>query len=51
MPNPIAGAWFRMEKGEDATPPKYEYDEFGIVIEGMYLETKNSQFCTIDALF
>ncbi|KAL2808866.1 hypothetical protein BJX63DRAFT_439117 [Aspergillus granulosus] len=33
-PNPIVGAWFRMEKGEEATPPKYEYDEFGVVIEG-----------------
>ncbi|RMJ21216.1 hypothetical protein PHISP_07914 [Aspergillus sp. HF37] len=32
--NPIVGAWFRMEKGPEATPPMYEFDEFGVVIEG-----------------
>jgi hypothetical protein len=25
-----------MEKGEEATPPTYEYDEFGVVIEGTH---------------
>ncbi|KIW13791.1 hypothetical protein PV08_08983 [Exophiala spinifera] len=34
VPNPIVGAWFRIEKGTPATPPKYEYDEVGVVIEG-----------------
>lgn len=32
--NPIVGSWFRLERGEPATPPKYEYDEVGVVIEG-----------------
>lgn len=32
--NPIVGSWFRIERGPPATPPKYEYDEVGIVIEG-----------------
>ncbi|KAL2837223.1 hypothetical protein BJX68DRAFT_273180 [Aspergillus pseudodeflectus] len=32
--NPIVGSWFRMEAGPDATPPTYEYDEVGVVIEG-----------------
>ncbi|KAJ5814174.1 uncharacterized protein N7503_000924 [Penicillium pulvis] len=32
--NPITGAWFRIEKGPEATPPTYDYDEVGIVIEG-----------------
>lgn len=33
--DPLVGAWFRMEKGPEATPPTYEYDEFGVVIEGI----------------
>lgn len=33
--DPIVGAWFRMEKGPESTPPTYEYDEFGVVIEGI----------------
>ncbi|KAL4922086.1 hypothetical protein BDW62DRAFT_197322 [Aspergillus aurantiobrunneus] len=33
---PIVGAWFRMEKGPESTPPKYEYDEFGIAVEGEF---------------
>ncbi|KIV79402.1 hypothetical protein PV11_06964 [Exophiala sideris] len=32
--NPIVGSWFRIEKGPPATPPKYEYDEAGVVFEG-----------------
>lgn len=32
--NPIVGSWFRIEPGPQAEPPKYEYDEVGIVIEG-----------------
>lgn len=34
LPNPIVGSWFRIEQGPPATPPKYEYDEVGVVIEG-----------------
>ena len=34
--NPIVGSWFRIESGPEATPPKYEYDEVGVVIEGSY---------------
>ncbi|RDW68717.1 uncharacterized protein DSM5745_08477 [Aspergillus mulundensis] len=34
--DPIVGAWFRMEKGPEATPPTYEYDEFGVVVEGEF---------------
>ncbi|EXJ68494.1 uncharacterized protein A1O5_08287 [Cladophialophora psammophila CBS 110553] len=33
-PNPITGSWFRIERGPPSTPPKYEYDEVGVVIEG-----------------
>jgi hypothetical protein len=33
--NPIVGSWFRIESGPEATPPKYEYDEVGVVIEGI----------------
>ncbi|KAL4875680.1 hypothetical protein BJY04DRAFT_223796 [Aspergillus karnatakaensis] len=36
LPSPIAGAWFRMDKGPESTPPTYEYDEFGVVIEGSF---------------
>ncbi|KAF3395451.1 hypothetical protein DPV78_008770 [Talaromyces pinophilus] len=32
--NPIVGSWFRIESGPEAAPPKYEYDEVGVVIEG-----------------
>jgi hypothetical protein len=34
--NPIVGSWFLLEKGGPATPPKYEYDEVGVVIEGQF---------------
>ncbi|BCS28351.1 uncharacterized protein APUU_61399S [Aspergillus puulaauensis] len=34
--DPIVGAWFRMEKGPESTPPTYEYDEFGVVIDGEF---------------
>ena len=34
--NPISGAWFRIEKGPESTPPTYEYDEVGVVIQGRY---------------
>ncbi|OKP14738.1 hypothetical protein PENSUB_11496 [Penicillium subrubescens] len=33
-PSPITGSWFRIEKGPPSTPPKYDYDEVGVVIEG-----------------
>ncbi|KAB8256698.1 hypothetical protein BDV32DRAFT_153093 [Aspergillus pseudonomiae] len=36
-PNPITGAWFRIESGPNgtsATPPQYSYDEVGVVFEG-----------------
>ncbi|KAL4745741.1 hypothetical protein BDW72DRAFT_211055 [Aspergillus terricola var. indicus] len=29
--NPIVVAWFRMEKGPVSTPPKYDFDEIGVV--------------------
>ncbi|KAJ5811783.1 hypothetical protein N7474_008084 [Penicillium riverlandense] len=46
--NPIAGAWFRIEKGPEATPPTYDYDEVGIVIEGeMTLRDKTGKSRTI----
>ncbi|KEF59642.1 uncharacterized protein A1O9_04488 [Exophiala aquamarina CBS 119918] len=32
--NPITGSWFRIERGPPSTPPKYEYDEVGVVFEG-----------------
>ncbi|KAE8361864.1 hypothetical protein BDV27DRAFT_147466 [Aspergillus caelatus] len=32
--SPISGSWFRIEKGPEATPPRYDYDEIGVVIEG-----------------
>lgn len=32
--NPITGSYFRLEKGPVATPPIYDYDEAGIVLEG-----------------
>ncbi|KAL4902021.1 hypothetical protein BDW74DRAFT_181179 [Aspergillus multicolor] len=53
-PNPIVGAWFRMEKGSEATPPKYEYDEFGVVIEGEFNfrdETGNAATVTAGDIF
>ncbi|CAK37798.1 hypothetical protein An02g08360 [Aspergillus niger] len=34
--NPIVGSWFRIEKGPEATPPTYSYDEVGVVIEDSY---------------
>ncbi|KAL5044337.1 hypothetical protein BDW71DRAFT_209339 [Aspergillus fruticulosus] len=36
IPNPIVGAWFRMEKGPESSPPTYEYDELGVVVEGEF---------------
>ncbi|OGE49194.1 hypothetical protein PENARI_c023G02861 [Penicillium arizonense] len=48
--NPIVGAWFRMEKGEEATPPTYEYDEFGVVIEGeINLRDETGETATVRA--
>lgn len=35
--DPIVGAWFRIEKGPESTPPTYEYDEFGVVIDGIQI--------------
>lgn len=32
--SPITGSWFRIERGPESTPPKYDYDEVGVVIEG-----------------
>ncbi|KAJ5981615.1 hypothetical protein N7499_009334 [Penicillium canescens] len=37
--NPIVGAWFRIEKVPEPTPPAYEYDEVGITLEG--IESQN----------
>jgi hypothetical protein len=34
VPNPIVGSWFRIEQGPLTAPPKYEYDEVGVVFEG-----------------
>lgn len=34
VPNPVTGSWFRIEKGPESEPPKYEYDETGVVVEG-----------------
>jgi hypothetical protein len=31
-----------MEKGEEASPPKYEYDEIGVVIEGTHYTVRIS---------
>ncbi|KAL4960123.1 uncharacterized protein BDV14DRAFT_205052 [Aspergillus stella-maris] len=47
--DPIVGAWFRMEKGPEATPPMYEYDEFGVVIEGEFnLRDETGQTVTVE---
>lgn len=36
--SPISGSWFRIEQGPEATPPRYDYNEIGVVIEGeLYL--------------
>ncbi|EXJ63124.1 hypothetical protein A1O7_03569 [Cladophialophora yegresii CBS 114405] len=35
VPNPITSSWFRIEQGPPATPPTYEYDEVGVVVEGI----------------
>jgi hypothetical protein len=42
--NPIVGSWFRMEAGPEATPPTYEYDEVGVVIEGTYATARKIAF-------
>ncbi|KUL90029.1 hypothetical protein ZTR_02806 [Talaromyces verruculosus] len=42
--NPIVGSWFRIESGPEATPPKYEYDEVGVVIEGSYTSSSSPSF-------
>lgn len=34
--HPLTGAWFRMEQGPEVTPPKYQYNEIGIMIDGTY---------------
>ncbi|KAJ5608620.1 hypothetical protein N7537_005239 [Penicillium hordei] len=48
--HPIVGAWFRMEKGEEASPPKYEYDEIGVVIEGeINLRDETGETATVRA--
>lgn len=35
-PNPLTGAWFRMEKGPEVSPPTYEYNEIGIMVDGTH---------------
>ncbi|RAK80050.1 uncharacterized protein BO72DRAFT_493881 [Aspergillus fijiensis CBS 313.89] len=46
--NPIVGSWFRIEKGPEATPPEYTYDEVGIVIEGeINLRDETGQTATV----
>jgi hypothetical protein len=42
--NPIVGSWFRIESGPEAAPPKYEYDEVGVVIEGSYTSSSRPSF-------
>ena len=32
--NPLTAAYLRIEKGPAASPPKYEFDEAGIILEG-----------------
>ncbi|KAE8148732.1 hypothetical protein BDV25DRAFT_141473 [Aspergillus avenaceus] len=47
---PIVGSWFRIEKGPEATPPKYEYDEVGVMIEGeINLRDENGHTATVKA--
>ncbi|KAL2825858.1 hypothetical protein BJY01DRAFT_241485 [Aspergillus pseudoustus] len=46
--NPIVGSWFRMESGPEATPPRYEYDEVGVVLEGeITLRDESGQTTTV----
>ncbi|EHA23152.1 hypothetical protein ASPNIDRAFT_128491, partial [Aspergillus niger ATCC 1015] len=46
--NPIVGSWFRIEKGPEATPPTYSYDEVGVVIEGeINLRDESGQTATV----
>ncbi|KAI5456793.1 hypothetical protein BGZ63DRAFT_467942 [Mariannaea sp. PMI_226] len=48
--NPITGSWFRMEKGPEATPPTYEYDEVGVVVEGeITLRDESGQSAVVKA--
>ncbi|CEJ55934.1 hypothetical protein PMG11_02163 [Penicillium brasilianum] len=48
--SPISGSWFRIEQGPGATPPKYEYDEVGVVIEGgITLKDESGQTATVKA--
>ncbi|KAH3164248.1 hypothetical protein KXW80_007623 [Aspergillus fumigatus] len=48
--NPIVGAWFRIEKGPESTPPKYEYDEIGVVIKGeMNFRDESGKTATVTA--
>lgn len=50
IPSPITGSWFRIEKGPESTPPKYEYDEVGVVIEGeMTFKDETGQTATVKA--
>jgi hypothetical protein len=32
--NPLTAAYLRIEKGPAVSPPKYDFDEAGIVLEG-----------------
>ncbi|KAJ5439370.1 uncharacterized protein N7458_010368 [Penicillium daleae] len=48
--SPITGSWFRIEKGPESTPPTYEYDEVGVVIEGeMTFRDETGQTATVKA--
>ncbi|GLI73740.1 hypothetical protein PoHVEF18_001961 [Penicillium ochrochloron] len=50
IPSPITGSWFRIEKSPESTPPKYEYDEVGVVIEGeMTFKDETGQTATVKA--
>ncbi|PWY94744.1 hypothetical protein BO94DRAFT_582134 [Aspergillus sclerotioniger CBS 115572] len=50
IPDPIVGAWFRMEKGTESTAPTYEYDEFGVVYEGEFnFRDETGQTATLKA--
>ena len=40
--SPITGAWFRMEQGPESTPPTYEYDEVGVVVEGEFINFREA---------
>ncbi|KAL2866492.1 uncharacterized protein BJX67DRAFT_354943 [Aspergillus lucknowensis] len=49
-PNPLTGAWFRMEKGPEVSPPTYDYNEIGIMVDGeMDFVDETGQKATVKA--